>query len=528
MNTKQKTVIAGMAGNFLLASAKTGLSILSGSAALIADALHSFSDLLVSLLVLAGMKVNRKKIEALVTFVVGILIISVAVGFVLELFFREQPLIRHIGWTVTGQIFLIIATYILYKYKTVIGIEEKSESLVADGAHTKSDMFSSIGVLFSLIGSLIGLNIDKAVAFIIFFLILYQGLETILNALYLFSDREKFHWDLKKITEKLIQYSKDRRKKVTILLTAILLLIYIFPGFYIIKHNQSGIRTVLGVLESEILKPGLHFDPLHPFSSIEKIATSEIQTMEYGFSFKSDSSDDIVINQMETVQHSQKYFLNSREDELVTGDGSITKMYLIIEYRINNPYNYLSVSDTPLKILNLETGSILQKITGSLGLFDVLNNKRAYIEDELRKRLNFSMEKFQTGMFVENINIFSISPHLETIYMFRKVQDEEQYKETLLYDAEALKSKQIPYYRGLAYEKIINAEAAANEIVLKAERESAYYKMIEKEYERNKEAVVYRLGLDSRVRLLKNSEKILIDDSLKENQIRLNYESRAQ
>lgn len=528
MKRKQKTVIIGMAGNILLSIAKLILSFISGSNALLADALHSFSDLLVSLLVLAGMKVNKKKIEAVVTLFVGILIISVAIGFVLELFLGKQPEISNVMWTVCGQIVIIIATYILYKYKTVIGLEEQSQSLIADGLHTKSDMFSSLGVLISLTGALIGLNLDKAAAFIIFFLILYQGLETILSAVYLFRGKDRFYINVKIITDKIILYLARKKNTVVFAILLLVLLTYLLPGFYFIEQNQSGIRTVLGVPETTILTPGLHFDPLHPVSTIRSIATSEIQNLEYGFSIKEGKLKDVLISQMETIHNSHSFSVESDEEELITGDGSIVNIFLIVEYRVSDPYSFVSYTEDPEQLLRIETGSQLQKIIGSLQLFDVINRKRAFIEEELSKRINNSMDFLKTGILIEDINIYTITPHLQTAYMYRNVQDEEQYKKTLIYDAQAVKSRQIPFYRGLAYEKIIDAGATAREIILKAERDAAYYKMIEREYELNREAVVYRLGLDSRVRLLKDSKKILIENSLEENLIRLNSESGAQ
>lgn len=528
MNRKQKTVLMGMAVNLLLAISKSVLSFISGSTALLADALHSFSDLLVSLLVLAGMKFNRRKIEAAVTLSVGILIISVAIAFVLELFFREQVRIDNIMWAVSGQVAIIIVTYILYKYKTVIGAEEKSESLIADGSHTKSDMLSSIGVLISLTGTSIGLNLDKVAAFIIFFLILYQGLETILSALNLFRGKEKVDINFKIILKKYFVHIKRKKRTVVLFTVLLTLCIYLIPGFYTIAQNQRGIRTLRGVTDTKILKPGLHFDLLHPVSSVTLISTSEIRNMEYGFTTHEGGTHDVLISQMETIDNSRSFSVQTNEEGLITGDGSIVNLYIIVEYRISDPYSFVTYTEAPEELLRIETGSQLQKVVGSLSLFDVLNRKRQFIEEELSIRINNSMNFLKTGIFIEKVIIYSITPHLETVYMYRNVQDEELYEKILLYEAQAVKSRQIPYFRGLAYEKIIDAGAKAGEIILKAEREAAYYKMIEREYELNREAVVFRLGLDSRVRLLKDSEKILIENSLKENLIRLNSERGAQ
>ena len=519
-----------MVGNLLLASAKTILSFLSGSAALIADALHSFSDLLVSVLVLAGLKFNKKKIEALVTLIVGIAIIFVAVGFAIELFFKDPVLIKNIVWAVSGQIIIITATYILYKYKTTIGEEENSESLIADGAHTKSDMLSSIGVLVSLIGTLIGLNLDKAAAFVIFFLILYQSLETIWNAICLFRgslqyiDQFNNIWlsKIKENTTKFWQKVVLNKKRSLITFSACIIIIYCIPGFYVVEQNENGVKTIFGVTQEKVIEPGFHFDPLYLFSTLELINISEIRNMEYGFRYNDPSSDDIMISQFETFHNSRKYHAVATEEDQLTGDGSIIKLSLIVEYRVENPIDYLKKCDNPEEILRVETGSQLQKVIGSLELFDVLNKKRASIEQMVLDNINKSIEDFETGLIVEKILIVSITPHLRTVYMFRTVQDEELYKETLIYDAQAVKARQLPYYRGLSYEKIAMAEAEAKSIILKAIRESTEYKLLERQYILNKDALLYRLELDSRAAILNKAGKILIENKLSDNLIRIN------
>ncbi len=530
MNRKQITVIIGMAGNFILACAKTILSLISGSAALIADALHSFSDLLVSILVLAGLQFNRKRIEAIVSLFVGLLIISVAVGFAVELFLKEPVIIKNIVWAVTGQIIIIIGTYILYRYKTIVGKEENSDSLIADGAHTKSDMLSSIGVLVSLTGTLIGLNLDRIAAFIIFFLILYQGLETIGGAFSLLRGNNEsvpyfysfpFIKQLRLHGTNIKQNIIKNRKRSFILMFLFFLLIYMIPGFYTVDESEKVVRTILGVTQKKTISTGLHFDPLYLVSSIEKIDIKTIKTLEYGFKSKDIPTDDILIYQWETISNSNKYSINENENDILTGDGSIININLIVEYRILDPYAYLVNTADPLSILRIETGSHIQKVAGSMPLFFVLNEGLSDIEKEIKTRLNSSMSQLNTGLIIEDVFLFSIHPHLSTTYIYRNVQNEEQNKDTLLFEAQAVKEKQLPYYRGLAYEKIKEAEANAKAIVLKARSDTELYKILENIYLINRDAVSFNLQIDSRNKILNDSEKILIDKSLKDNLIRI-------
>jgi len=350
-------------------------------------------------------------------------IISVAVTFAVELFLKESQIIENISWAVAGQIIIIIGTFILYKYKTIIGKEEESESLIADGSHTKSDMLSSIGVLISLVGTLIGLNLDRSAAFIIFFLILYQGLETIGGALILLTGKNSsspFLYSfplIKYIIEtstKIKLYSKNNRKKSIFLISIFVLIIYFIPGIYIVDESETAVKTFIGKIQEETINPGIHLEPLYFLSSVNIFNTEGINTMEYGFKFKNKSANDVLINQWETVHNSRKYSPNIIEEDLLTGDGSIININLIIEYKIDDPISYMTSTSEPKAILRLETGARLQKITGSMTLFTSLNDGRAFIESELKTQLNKSMKHIQSGLFIMDIHIFSIHPHLDT------------------------------------------------------------------------------------------------------------------
>lgn len=416
----------------------------------------------------------------------------------------------------------------------MVGLEERSESLIADGRHTKSDMLSSLGVLLSISGSLIGLNLDRIAAFIIFFLILYQGLETIINAFQSLGESQKrinyFHNDLlgDKIAVMSLSFFKKirmARKRTITIFSIILFSLYFVLGFFTVDQSEAGIRSLFGIVDQQIIKPGIHFDPLFFLSKIEKINTGKIRTMEYGFRYNDLNADDVIINQWETIHNSRRYTAIDDEELILTGDGSIVDIGLILEYRISEVLEYLLSTESPEDILRMETGSELQTIAGSIPLFKILNSDRSFIETELKESLNLSLNTIGTGLIVVDINLISLTPHEKTLYMFRTVEDEEQNRDTLIYNAQAVKEKQIPYFRGLAYEKIQNAQANAQEIVLNAQSEIILYKVMEKEFLHDKEGLSYRLLLNSRSEILKNSEKILIESSMRSNFIRLDKRS---
>jgi len=522
MNRKEKTAFAGFIGNIILGAGKTWLSLVSGSTALLADALHSFSDVLVSVLVFFGLKTKRKKIESIVSLFVGLAIISIAIVFALDLFFGNKKPISRIPFVIAGQIKIIALTFLLYQYKDIIGKEEDSEGLRADGAHTKADMLSSVGVLISLTGHLVGLNLDRLAAFIIFFLIFEQGLQTVVNSILSMAGYGKVHvsvtssytWAKNKFAE------VPGKIKFFIFFTAVVLL-YLSMSVYTVPQGSIGIRKIAGHIDKKEIEPGLHLNLIFPISRIQIVDVTSINELTYGFEYGEVSVEDVFIHQMETTNNSRKYKIVTEEEEVLTGDGSLASIQVIVEYKIEDPFLYLLETVDPEKVLRLETGAALRKATGTLEIFEVINGKREDLSFWITEELNRRMDSARTGLEIQTILFLSVTPHRETLYMFRNVLDEEQNKNTLIFKAQEERSRQIPYYRGLSYEKIEMARAEGERIRSRALSDTALYKLMEQHYSQYGDSLTFNLELDNSTSILRKSEKILMEGSLDKDLLRI-------
>jgi len=91
----------------------------------------------------------------------------------------SQPLL-------TGACFILFSfgSYFLYRFKTTVGNRERFAALVADGLHSKSDMVITLVTGVSLLLYHFGVNIDKALSFVIALFILSFAVETIVNVSY--------------------------------------------------------------------------------------------------------------------------------------------------------------------------------------------------------------------------------------------------------------------------------------------------------------------------------------------------------
>ncbi len=540
MNRKLKVILISIIGNLILAASKIILSFFTGSLALGADGFHSFIDLVVSIIVMAGIltssglpdekKRTSVKIESIVTLVVSLFVIGIAVVFFKELWFQNHIQLSMLPLAIGGQAVLIIFTYLIYKYKYLVGTEEKSQSIVADSYHTRADLITSIGVLVALLGSMIGIDLDRITAFILFFVILYQGLEMLIGAIRVLLEKEdglpvNFRF---KIIKRILQSNQKIKKYVLVnkklsfsSISILLLLIYLFFSFTTININQRAVLFLFGKVVKDDIQPGLLFNPLFPFSELTIINTSEIRTMRVGYRLDSKHIQDVLIHQWETIHISKAYRNVSEESEVLAGDGNILHVSLNIDYNIFSAKDFILNNKNPELLMREMTDSLVMKEFGKHDIFNSLLSKREDIEQNIQQLLQKKLDEYSTGIEIVNVVLFDLHPPEETIGPFRTVYDDEEYYKIKIYNAEAYKETQIPYARGLVKEIDAKARSESKSIVQKAEQDVELFKSLEKAFENNPEEVSLRTVLASWESLLSDKQKIVFFKGVSKGKIRL-------
>ncbi|TDO98790.1 cation diffusion facilitator family transporter [Marinomonas balearica] len=162
----KKVTLVGAVGDALLGVAKILAGYFSQSQALIADGVHSLSDLLTDALVLIATSRARQapdenhpyghlRYETLATVVLGIILIVVAAGIVFDsLAYSSQASVTWYG--IASLLLTIIVKEILFHYTKRAGEKIHSRLLIANAWHSRTDAFSSVAVLIGLGGVFLG------------------------------------------------------------------------------------------------------------------------------------------------------------------------------------------------------------------------------------------------------------------------------------------------------------------------------------------------------------------------------------
>ena len=174
----RKVTLIGSVVDFLLGVAKILVGLLAHSQALIADGLHSLSDLATDFVVLYAAKHSHReadedhpyghgRIETLTTVGLGITLIAVAFGIGYDATRRmnEPDLLFVPGMFALGVAFVsVIAKEIIYQYTRNAAVRLRSNMLMANAWHSRSDAISSIVVVIGVGGAMMGYPYLDAVA----------------------------------------------------------------------------------------------------------------------------------------------------------------------------------------------------------------------------------------------------------------------------------------------------------------------------------------------------------------------------
>ena len=169
-----RVTLAGGAVNALLAAGKLAAGVLGRSAALVADAAHSLSDLATDAAVLLFVRVAGRppdedhdfghgKFETFAAFLVSLALFGVAAALLRDGALRAAAALRDPGGAARpGGIALaaaavsVAAKEALYRWTRREGERLRAPAVVANAWHHRSDALSSVGALLGVAGALLG------------------------------------------------------------------------------------------------------------------------------------------------------------------------------------------------------------------------------------------------------------------------------------------------------------------------------------------------------------------------------------
>lgn len=279
------------------------------------------------------------------------------------------------------------------------------------------------------------------------------------------------------------------------LFIAIIFVFCIFSSVYTIKDGEVGVLRTFGSI-TEITQSGIHFKLPYPIQQADAININKANVIEIGFTdMKKQKDEDL-----------------QKDSILITGDGNILWVHMLVEWRVSDPKTYLINAKEPDKILQNAIIATLRSVIGNSTIDSVLGSGKIDAQIKTKEQLAKLISKYDIGIQVSDVKIEEAHPPAQVQKSFDNVSDAVTQRNTLVSKAEEYKSQKLAAAESESQKMSNEAEAYSAEKLNKAKAETARFDNLYDQYKLSKEVTKTRLLIETLEEVLPGSNIYIMDD----------------
>ena len=297
------------------------------------------------------------------------------------------------------------------------------------------------------------------------------------------------------------QIPEDIMKYWKYIIGGIIAVVILSGTFFQIGPEEIGVITRFGKYTRDV-DQGLNVK-LPRVETLYKVAVERQQKEEFGFRTLGSSGSHTDYSNVGTTS----------ESLMLTGDLNLADVEWVVQYRIENAYNYLFKVRDPVSSLRDISEACMRHTVGDRTVNEVLTVGRTEIANEVKEIIQTKCDEYMLGIKIEQVVLQDVNPPDPVKDAFNAVNEAQQEKETLINQARSEYNKVVPRAQGEAEETIQKAEGYATERVNVAYGEAARFDALYSEYIKAPEVTKRRIYLETLEEVLpKLGNKIITDE----------------
>jgi membrane protease subunit HflK len=275
------------------------------------------------------------------------------------------------------------------------------------------------------------------------------------------------------------------------ILLALIFLVWIASGFYIVDASQRGIVLRFGRFVEETM-PGPRWHLPYPIEGAEVVNVSQVRTVEIGY--------------RNTVKSKVP-----KESLMLTDDENIIDIQFAVQYVLKDPRDYLFNNRNPDETVLQAAETAIREIVGKSTMDFVLYEGRAHVTDRAQKLMQEILDRYRTGINISKVTMQNAQPPEQVQAAFDDAVKAGQDRERQKNEGQAYANDVIPRARGAAARLIQEAEGYRQRVTERAEGDASRFRQIVAEYNKAPAVTRERLYIEAVQEILTNSSKVLID-----------------
>ena len=292
------------------------------------------------------------------------------------------------------------------------------------------------------------------------------------------------------------------------LLVALVIIIWLASGFYIVDASQRGVVLRFGKY-LQTTEPGPNWHLPYPIESVEIVNLSQVRTLEVGY--RTNVKNKVL-----------------KESLMLTDDENIVDLQFAVQYLIKDPKEFLFSNRNPDDSVMQVAETAMREIVGKSKMDFVLYEGRESIRAQAQKLMQQILDRYESGVAISQVTMQQAQPPEQVQAAFDDAVKASQDRERQINEGQAYANDVVPKARGSASRLMQEAEGYKQRIIATAEGEASRFRQIQTEYSRAPAVTRERMYIDTMQQVLTNTSKVIVDQKAGSNMLFLPLDKLLQ
>lgn len=314
------------------------------------------------------------------------------------------------------------------------------------------------------------------------------------------------------LEKKVIEITDQIKKKLSgnspksffpllIVIAVIAVVIGGYSSMYEVDTEETGVVLRFGTFAS-YSEPGLHFKLPFGIDQVYLVPTGRVLKEEFGY---------------RTVNPGVRSTFSNRgleeESLTLTGDLNVSDVEWIVQFQVADPFKYIFRIKEPVGTIRDISEAMVRKAIGNADVTQVLTTERAALASAIEQDLQATLNQYDIGVRIVTVKFQDVNPPDAVKDAFNEVNESEQQKESLIFQATEQFNREVPRARGEAKRALQEAEGYKVERINKARGETNRFLALLTEYRKAPEVTRRRIHIETMEQVLpKLDETYIMDD----------------
>jgi len=310
--------------------------------------------------------------------------------------------------------------------------------------------------------------------------------------------------DLEKKVIEIRDYIKNKfnpqKGLLPVLVVVVLIVIGAYTSMYEVDTEETGVVLRFGKF-SGFAEPGLHFKLPLGIDRVYLVPTGRVLKEEFGF-------------RTVTPDIRSTFTKRGLEEEslTLTGDLNVSDVEWIVQFQVADPFKFMFRIKDPVGTIRDISEAMVRKAIGNANVTEVLTTERAQLASEIQRDLQSTLNQYDIGVRIVTVKFQDVTPPDPVKAAYNEVNESEQQRESLIFQAREQFNREVPRARGEAKKVLQEAEGYAVERVNKARGETNRFLALLTEYRKAPSVTRSRIYLETLEEVLPRLEEIYVMD----------------